>query len=60
MLGGKYKAYTVSETNGAIDATKLKGAARSEAAKVDAITSCSVDVGKYLKLADGIIQAGVK
>lgn len=60
MLGGKYKAYTVSETNGAIDAAKLKGAARSEAAKVDAITSCSVDVGKYLKLADNIIKAGVK
>ena len=55
MLGGKYKAYTVSETNGAIDTAKLKGAARSEAAKVDAITSCSVDVGKYLKLADNII-----
>lgn len=60
MLGGKYKAFTVSETNGAIDGTKLKGAARSEAAKVDAITSCSVDVGKYLKLADNIIKAGVK
>lgn len=60
MLGGKYKAYTVSETNGAIDGTKLKGAERSAAAKADAITSCSVDVGKYLKLADSIIQAGVK
>jgi peptidoglycan hydrolase-like protein with peptidoglycan-binding domain len=60
ILGGKYKAFTVSETNGAIDGTKLKGAARSEAAKVDAITSCSVDVGKYLKLADNIIKAGVK
>ena len=60
ILGGKYKAYTVSETNGAIDGTKLKGAARSEAAKVDALTSCSVDVGKYLKLADSIIKAGVK
>lgn len=60
ILGGKYKAYTVSETNGAIDATKLKGAARSEAAKVDAITSCSVDVGKYLNLADSVIKAGTK
>ncbi|HYF83385.1 MAG TPA: hypothetical protein VEB00_10205 [Clostridia bacterium] len=60
MLDGKYKAYTVSETNGAIDTTKLKGAQRSEAAKVDAITSCSVDVGKYLKLADSIIKAGTK
>ncbi len=60
MLDGKYKAYTVSETNGAIDTAKLKGAERSAAAKVDAITSCSVDVGKYLKLADSIIKAGVK
>jgi peptidoglycan hydrolase-like protein with peptidoglycan-binding domain len=60
MLGGKYAAYTVSATNGAIDAAKLKGAERSAAAKVDAITSCSVDVGKYLKLADDIIKAGVK
>ena len=60
MLGGKYKAYTVSETNGAIDTAKLKGAERSAAAKVDAITSCSVDVGKYMKLADSIIKAGVK
>ena len=60
MLDGKYKAYTVSETNGAIDTAKLKGAERSEAAKVDAITSCSVDVGKYLKLTDSIIKAGVK
>ncbi|MDF2839628.1 MAG: putative lipoprotein [Clostridia bacterium] len=59
-LGGKYKAYTVSETNGAIDTAKLKGAERSELAKVDAITSVSVDVGKYLKLADNIIKAGVK
>lgn len=46
ILGGKYKAYTVSDTNGAIDGAKLKGAARSEAAKVDAITSCSIDVGR--------------
>lgn len=60
MLGGKYKAYTVSETNGAIDPTKLKGAQRSEVVKVDAITSCSIDVGKYLKLADSIIKAGTK
>ncbi len=60
LLDGKYKAFTVSETNGAIDGTKLKGAARSEAAKADAITSCSIDVGKYLKLADNIIKAGVK
>jgi len=60
LLDGKYKDYTVSETNGAIDATKLKGAARSEAVKVDAITSCSVDVGKYMKLADSIIKAGTK
>ncbi|MHB1391544.1 MAG: hypothetical protein ACYCYE_00415 [Clostridia bacterium] len=60
MLGGKYKAYTISETNGAIDATKLTGVRRSEVAKVDAITSCSVDVGKYLKLADNIIKAGTK
>jgi hypothetical protein len=60
MLDGKYKAYTVSETNGAIDTAKLKGAERSEAAKVDAITSCSVDVGKYMKLADTIIKAGTK
>ena len=60
MLDGKYKAYTVSETNGAIDAAKLKGAERSAAVKVDAITSCSVDVGKYMKLADTIIKAGTK
>lgn len=60
MLGGKYKAYTVSATNGSIDTTKLKGAERSEFAKVDAITSCSVDVGKYMKLADSIIKAGTK
>lgn len=60
MLDGKYKAYTVSETNGAIDGAKLKGAARSEAAKVDALTSCSVDVGKYLKLVDDIVKAGTK
>ncbi len=60
MLGGKYAAYTVSATNGAIDTAKLKGAARSEVVKADAITSCSVDVGKYLKLADSIIKAGVK
>ncbi len=60
MLGGKYAAYTVSATNGAIDTAKLKGAERSAVAKVDAITSCSVDVGKYLKLADDIIKAGVK
>lgn len=60
LLGGKYKAYTVSETNGSIDAAKLKGAERSAAVKVDAITSCSVDVGKYLKLADSIIKAGIK
>lgn len=60
LLDGKYKAYTVSETNGAIDAAKLKGAERSAAVKVDAITSCTVDVGKYLKLADSIIKAGVK
>jgi hypothetical protein len=60
LLDGKYKAYTVSETNGAIDTAKLKGAERSAAAKVDAITSCSVDVGKYMKLADTIIKAGTK
>ena len=60
ILDGKYKTYTMSETNGAIDVTKLKGAERSEAVKVDAITSCSVDVGKYMKLADNIIKAGVK
>lgn len=60
MLGGKYKAYTVSETNGAIDGAKLKGAERSEAVKVDAIASVSVDVGKYMKLADDIIKAGTK
>jgi hypothetical protein len=60
MLGGKYKAYTVSETNGSIDAAKLKGAERSDVAKVDAITSVTVDVGHYMKLADDIIKAGVK
>jgi hypothetical protein len=60
MLGGKYKAYTVSAINGAIDGTKLKGAERSAAAKVDAIASVSVDVGKYMKLADNIIKAGTK
>jgi hypothetical protein len=60
MLDGKYKAYTTSAANGAIDATKLKGEKRSEAVKVDAITSCSVDVGKYMKLADSIIKAGTK
>lgn len=60
LLGGKYSAYTVSSTNGAIDATKLKGAERSAAVKVDAITSCSVDVGKYLNLVDSIIKAGTK
>lgn len=60
LLDGKYKAYTVSETNGSIDATKLKGKERSEVAKVDAITSCSIDVGKYLKLADSIVKAGIK
>jgi hypothetical protein len=60
MLGGKYKAYTVSETNGSIDVAKLKGAERSAAAKVDAITSCSVDVGKYMKLVDTIVKAGTK
>jgi hypothetical protein len=60
MLDGKYKAYTVSETNGAIDTAKLKGAERSEAVKVDAITSVSVDVGKYMKLVDNIIKAGTK
>lgn len=60
LLGGKYKAYTVSATDGSIDATKLKGEKRSEAVKVDAITSCSVDVGKYLKLADSIVKAGTK
>jgi hypothetical protein len=60
MLDGKYKAYTVSETNGSIDTAKLKGAERSEVAKVDAITSVSVDVGKYMKLVDNIIKAGTK
>ena len=60
MLDGKYSAYTVSATNGSIDPVKLKGAERSAVAKVDAITSCTVDVGKYLKLADSIVQAGVK
>jgi hypothetical protein len=60
LLDGKYKDYTVSATNGAIDATKLKGEKRSEVAKVDVITSCSVDVGKYMKLADSIIKAGTK
>jgi peptidoglycan hydrolase-like protein with peptidoglycan-binding domain len=60
MLDGKYAKYTVSETNGAIDGTKLKGKERSDVAKVDAITSVSVDVGKYLKLVDSIIQEGVK
>jgi peptidoglycan hydrolase-like protein with peptidoglycan-binding domain len=55
LLDGKYKAYTKSETEGTIDWAKLKGVE-----KVDAITSCSVDVGKYLKLADSIIKAGVK
>ncbi|MDF2841242.1 MAG: hypothetical protein K0Q99_2014, partial [Clostridia bacterium] len=60
ILDGKYKDFTVSATNGAIDAAKLKGAERSAAVKVDAITSVSVDVGKYLKLADNIIKAGVK
>jgi len=60
ILDGKYKAYTISETNGAIDTAKLKGAERSAAAKVDVLTSCSIDVGKYLKLADSIIKAGVK
>lgn len=57
---GKYAAYTVSTTNGAIDATKLKGADRSAVAKADAITSCSVDVGKYLKLVDTVVKAGVQ
>lgn len=60
ILGGKYAAYTVSATNGAIDGTKLKGAARSEAVKVDALTSCSVDVGKYMSLVDSIVKAGTK
>ncbi len=60
ILDGKYKAYTVSATNGMIDTTKLKGAERSAVAKVDAITSCSVDVGKYLNVVDGIVKAGVK
>jgi hypothetical protein len=60
MLDGKYKAYTVSETNGSIDTAKLKGAERSEVAKVDAITSCSVDVGKYMKLVDTVVKAGTK
>ena len=60
MLDGKYSAYTVSATNGAIDPTKLKGAERSAAAKADAISSCSVDVGKYLKLVDSIVKEGVK
>ncbi|MDF2533017.1 MAG: hypothetical protein K0Q65_2598 [Clostridia bacterium] len=60
VLDGKYKAYTVSETNGSIDAAKLKGAERSEVAKVDAITSCSVDVGKYMNLVDTIVKAGTK
>lgn len=60
MLGGKYAAYTVSSTNGAIDATKLKGAERSAVVKVDAITSVTVDVGKYMKLADDIVKAGTK
>lgn len=57
---GKYAAYTISTTNGAIDVTKLKGAERSAIAKADAITSVSVDVGKYLKLADDIVKAGTK
>lgn len=60
MLDGKYKDYTTSATNGAIDATKLKGEKRSEVVKVDAITSVTVDVGKYMKLADNIIKAGIK
>jgi len=60
MLDGKYKDYTISAENGAIDTAKLKGAKRSEVAKVDAITSVSIDVGKYLKLVDGIVKAGVK
>ncbi len=57
---GKFKEYTVSTTNGALDVTKLKGAKRSEVAKADAITGVSVDVGKYLKLADSIVKAGTK
>ena len=57
MLDGKYKAYT---KDGAIDGTMLKGAERSAAVKVDALTSCSVGVGKYLKLADSIIKTGTK
>jgi LysM repeat protein len=60
ILDGKYSAYTVSAMNGALDSTKLKGAERSAAAKADAITSCSVDVGKYLKLVDSIVKEGVK
>jgi len=60
ILDGKYSAYTVSATNGSIDPTKLKGAERSAAAKTDAISSCSVDVGKYLKLVDSIVKEGVK
>ncbi len=58
--GGKYKAFTVSATNGAIDATKLKGADRSAAAKADVVTSVSVDVGKYLKAAQAVVDAGTK
>jgi hypothetical protein len=46
--------------NGAIDTAKLKGAERSAAVKVDAITSCSADLGKYLKLVDSIVKAGTK
>ncbi len=60
ILDGKYSAFTFSSTNGAIDPAKLKGAERSAAAKADAITSCSVDVGKYLKLVDSIVKEGVK
>jgi hypothetical protein len=60
MLDGKYKDYTVSGMNGAIDTAKLKGAERSAAVKVDAITSCSADLGKYLKLVDSIVKAGTK
>jgi hypothetical protein len=60
MFNGKYKDYTTSATNGAIDGTKLKAEKRSDAVKVDAITSVTVDVGKYMNLADSIVKAGVK
>jgi hypothetical protein len=60
LLDGKYAKYTVSAENGSIDTTKLKGKERSDVVKVDAITSVSVDVGKYLKLVDSVIKAGTK